>query len=70
MTASRRTTILVPTGALGGGVRLIKVITVDSPRAVKVSYPRPKPRGCQGERGTHGGQQYVPLLDLELARRI
>jgi hypothetical protein len=33
---------------------------------VKVSYPRPKPQGWQGERDMHGGQQYVSLLDLRL----
>jgi hypothetical protein len=45
----------------------IKVIHVDTLRVVKVSYPRPKPQGWRGERDMHGGQQYVSLLELELA---
>jgi hypothetical protein len=44
----------------------VKVIKVDSLHVVKVSYPRPKPQGWQGERDMHGGQQYVSLLDLRL----
>jgi hypothetical protein len=47
---------------------LIKIIRVDSLRVIKVSYPRPKPQGYQGERDMHGGQQYVSLLEVELAR--
>jgi hypothetical protein len=35
---------------------------------VKLSFPRLRPQGGAGERDMHGGQQYVPLLDLELAR--
>jgi hypothetical protein len=45
----------------------IKVVHVDTLRVVKVSYPRPKPQGWLGERDMHGGQQYVSLLDVELA---
>jgi hypothetical protein len=47
---------------------MVKVIRVDSLHVVKVSYPRPKPQGWQGERDMHGGQQYVSLIELELAR--
>jgi Domain of unknown function (DUF4387) len=46
---------------------LVKVVRVDSLMVVKVSYPRPNPQGWQGERDMHAGQQYVSLLDLELA---
>jgi len=46
----------------------IKIIRVDNLHVVKVSYPRPKPQGWQGERDMHGGQQYVSLLELQLAR--
>lgn len=45
----------------------IKLVQLDSLRVVKVSWPRPKPQGWQGERDMHGGQQYVSLLNLELA---
>ncbi|MEA2769894.1 MAG: hypothetical protein QOD93_2856 [Acetobacteraceae bacterium] len=51
----------------GADESLIKLIQVDSLRVVKVSYPRPKPQGWQGERDMHAGQQYVSLLDVELA---
>jgi hypothetical protein len=50
----------------GADASLIKLVRVDSLRVVKVSYPRPKPQGWQGERDMHGGQQYVSLLDVEL----
>ena len=45
----------------------VKVIQVDSLAVVKVSFPRPKPQGWQGERDMHGGQQYVSLLDIQLS---
>ena len=31
-----------------------------------MSYPRAEPQGGVLERDMHSGQQYVPLLDLEL----
>ncbi len=51
----------------GADEREVKVVQVDSLAVVKVSFPRPKPQGWQGERDMHGGQQYVPLLAIELA---
>lgn len=33
---------------------------------LKISYPRPSPQGGALERDMHGGQQYVPILDIEL----
>jgi hypothetical protein len=50
----------------GADESLIKLVQVDALRVVKVSYPRPKPQGWQGERDMHAGQQYVSLLNLEL----
>jgi hypothetical protein len=50
----------------GADPSVIKLIQVDSLHVVKVSYPRPKPQGWQGERDMHGGQQYVSLLELQL----
>ena len=50
----------------GADASSIKLVQVDSLHVVKVSYPRPKPQGWQGERDMHGGQQYVSLLDIEL----
>jgi hypothetical protein len=34
---------------------------------IKISYPRTTPQGGMVERDMHSGQQYVPLLDVELA---
>lgn len=33
---------------------------------LKFSYPRARPQGGTLERDMHGGQQYVPLLDLQI----
>jgi hypothetical protein len=34
---------------------------------VKISFARPSPQGWVHERDLHAGQQYVRLLDVELA---
>ena len=34
---------------------------------LKISYPRRDPQGGTIERDLHGGQQYVRIVDLELA---
>ena len=34
--------------------------------AIKVSFPRPSAQGGTGDRDMHAGQQYVPLLDLQV----
>ncbi len=34
---------------------------------VKFSFPRTTPQGGKVERDMHGGQQYVPLLDVALS---
>ena len=34
---------------------------------LKISYPRRDPQGGMIERDLHGGQQYVRIVDLELA---
>ena len=39
---------------------------IDSLNVVKISYPRGKPQGGALERDMHGGQQYVPLLEIVL----
>jgi hypothetical protein len=36
-------------------------------RAVKVSIPRPYSQGDLEDGDSHGGQQYAPLMDLEIA---
>lgn len=47
--------------------KLVSIYPVESLNMVKVSYPRAAPQGGMVERDLHSGQQYVYLLDLELA---
>jgi hypothetical protein len=35
-------------------------------RAVKISMPRPCPQGDLEDSDSHGGQQYAPLMDIEI----
>jgi hypothetical protein len=51
----------------GTDPQLVKRIPVDDLQIVKFSYPRVKPQGGVVERDMHGGQQFVRLLDIELA---
>ena len=44
----------------------VKFFTLPDLRVVKISYPRRQPQGGALERDTHGGQQFVRLLDVEL----
>jgi hypothetical protein len=50
----------------GADPRFLKRVAVDSLRIVKISYPRPHPQGWLHERDMHSGQQFVPLLDLQI----
>jgi hypothetical protein len=38
----------------------------DNALALKFSTPRPLPQGDFGDGDMHGGQQYAPLLDIEV----
>ena len=40
----------------------------DNALALKFSMPRPLPQGDFGDGDMHGGQQYAPLLDIEVPR--
>lgn len=51
----------------GTDPQYVKRTAVDDLQIVKFSYPRPKPQGGVTERDMHGGQQFVRLLDIELA---
>lgn len=51
----------------GAEAAMVKRIPVDDLAMVKISYPRTTPQGGMVERDMHSGQQYVPLLDAELA---
>jgi len=50
------------------GVRAadVKRFAIPDLLVVKLSYPRQRPQGGALERDMHGGQQFVPLLDIEL----
>ncbi len=45
----------------------VKRTAVDSLEMVKVSYPRATPHGWIVDRDMHSGQQYVRLLNVDLA---
>ena len=51
----------------GVDVAQVKRFPVESLDMVKVSYPRAAPQGGVVERDLHCGQQFVRLLDVELA---
>lgn len=44
----------------------VKRIEVPDLAVIKYSYPRDRPQGGVFERDMHGGQQFSPLLDIEL----
>ena len=46
----------------------VKRFEVKSLNMVKISYPRTTPQGGVVERDMHSGQQFVPLLELQLRR--
>lgn len=47
--------------------KLVAIYPVESLNMVKISYPRSQPQGGVVERDLHSGQQYVYLLDVEMA---
>ena len=42
-------------------------IEIPAARAVKFSFPRPRIQGDHGETDMYSGQQYAPLLDLQIS---
>ena len=50
----------------GVDAALVKRFAVNSLNMVKISYPRATPQGGVHERDMHAGQQFVPLLELQL----
>lgn len=44
----------------------VEVHLVSQLDAIKISMPRPVPQGSVADTDEHAGQQYVPLLDIEL----
>jgi hypothetical protein len=53
-------------GIYGVDAALVKRFPVPSLDMVKISYPRATPQGGVHERDMHSGQQFVPLLELQL----
>ena len=53
-------------GLLGVDAAQVKRFKVDDLKVVKLSYPRVQPQGGALERDMHGGQQYAPLLGVQL----
>ncbi len=43
------------------------VVNHDAALAIKVSFPRPQSSGSAHDSDVYGGQQYAPLLQLDLA---
>ena len=44
----------------------IIVVNHDAALAIKVSFPRPQSSGSKQDSDVYGGQQYAPLLGLEV----
>jgi hypothetical protein len=53
-------------GIYGVDVGQVRRFEVDDLHVVKLSIPRTEPQGGVLERDMHSGQQYAPLLELEL----
>ena len=45
---------------------VVQVFAYDAGRAIKVTFPRPVISGTPGDPDVTGGQQYTPLVDLEI----
>ena len=48
------------------GKDTIKLFFLPHIFAIKVSYPRAMPQGGPDEFDMHSGQQYIPVLDIEI----
>lgn len=45
---------------------IVQFFECDNARAFKFSIPRPLSQGDLGDGDLHGGQQFVPLMDIEV----
>ena len=50
----------------GVAVDHVDAFECDQALAFKFSIPRPRPQGDFGDGDMHGGQQYAPLLEIEV----
>ncbi len=50
------------------GIEPEKIVTFEIPiiSTIKISFPRLVTQGDLGDSDNHGGQQYAPILDLEI----
>jgi hypothetical protein len=46
--------------------KLVQFFECDNARALKFSIPRPLVQGDLGDGDMHGGQQFVPLMNIEI----
>lgn len=44
----------------------VKIFSLPSLKVIKISLPRVTTQGSPADADMHGGQQYIPLLDIEL----
>jgi hypothetical protein len=57
----------VISGLYGVPADAVEVFLLDQLNAIKVSVPRPVVQGALNDADLHAGQQYVPLLPIEIA---
>lgn len=57
----------VVASAYGVEPSMVKFFEADKALAIKASIPRPTFQGDVGDSDGHGGQQYAPLMDIEIA---
>ena len=50
----------------GVAVKDVRFFQSDSALAIKASIPRPVIQGDVGDSDGHGGQQYAPLMEIEI----
>lgn len=50
----------------GVAVDAVRFFESDSALAIKASIPRPTVQGDIGDSDGHGGQQYAPLMEIEI----
>jgi hypothetical protein len=48
----------------GIGTTDVAIFALPHLNVIKISFPRPQVQGSLDDRDAHGGQQYVPLLDV------
>ena len=63
---SNALTANVVAAAYGVEPGMVRFFHSDSALAVKASIPRPIFQGDVGDNDGHGGQQYAPLMDIEI----